>query len=147
VARKGGVRKTLDVKLQEVAAPRQIAGRGSDQSNESADSSDASAASVDLLGLTVQPVDQDAVQQFDLSPDQRGLVVTGVTPGGPSYGEVADPDAGGPDILLSVEGKNVRSVGDLKDALKSYKKGDIVSLRLYNTQAKTRRIERIRLGQ
>jgi len=147
VARKGGVRKTLDVKLQEVAAPRQIAGRDSDQSNESADSSDESAASVDLLGLTVQPVDQDAVQQFDLNPDQRGLIVTDVIPGGPSYGEVADPDAGGPDILLSVEGKSVRSVADLKDALKSYKKGDIVSLRLYNTQAKTRRIERIRLGQ
>jgi hypothetical protein len=38
-------------------------------------------------------------------------------------------------------------VGELKQALKSYKPGDIVSLRLYNTQAKARRIERIRLGQ
>jgi serine protease Do len=147
VARKGGVRKSMDVKLQEVAPPRQVAGRDSDNASDSADSDDESAASVDLLGLTVQPLDQDAVQQFDLTPEQRGLIVTGVTPGGPSYGEVADPDAGGPDILLSVEGKTVRTVGDLKQALKSYKPGDIVSLRLYNTQAKARRIERIRLGQ
>jgi serine protease Do len=147
VARKGGVRKTLGVRLEEVAAPRELAGRNSDQANDSADAGDDTAASIDLLGLTVQPLDQDAVQQFELDPAQRGLLVTGVTPGGPSYGEVADPDAGGPDILLSVEGKPVKTVGELKQALKSYKKGDIVSLRLYNAQAKSRRIERIRLGE
>jgi serine protease Do len=147
VARKGGARKTLEVRLQEVAAPKELAGRDSNQSNDAADSSDESAASIDLLGLTVQPLDQDAVQQFELEPAQRGLLVTGVTPGGPSYGEVADPDAGGPDILLSVESQPVKSVGELQQALKSYKKGDIVSLRLYNTQAKSRRIERIRLGE
>jgi serine protease Do len=147
VARKGGVRKTLEVRLQEVAAPRAVAGRGSDESNDTVESDDEGATSIDLLGLTVQPVDQDAVTQFDLAPDQRGLLITAVTPGGPSDGEVADPDAGGPDILLSVEGKSVKSIADLKQALKSYKKDEIVSLRLYNTQAKSRRIERIRLGE
>jgi S1-C subfamily serine protease len=147
VARKGGVRKTLDVRLEEVAAPKQTADRGTDQSNDASDSSDEAAASIDLLGLTVQPVDQDAIQQFELDPAQRGLLVTGVAPGGPSYGEVADPDTGGPDIILSVEGKPVKSVADLKGALKSFKKDDIVSLRIYNTQAKSRRIERIRLGE
>jgi serine protease Do len=147
VARKGGVRKTLEVRLQEVAPPKQTADGTSDQSNDASDSSDQTAASIDLLGLTVQPVDQDAVQQFDLAPDQRGLLVTGVTPGGPSYGEVADPDQGGPDIILSVEGKPMKSVADLKQELKGFKKDDIVSLRIYNTQAKTRRIQRIRLGE
>jgi serine protease Do len=147
VARKGGVHKTLDVRLQEVAAPKQTADGSSDQSNSASDSSDEAAASIDLLGLTVQPVDQEAVQQFELAPDQRGLLVTGVTPGGPSYGEVADPDQGGPDIILSVEGKPMKSVADLKQALKGFKKDDIVSLRIYNTQAKTRRIQRIRLGE
>jgi len=147
VARKGGVRKTVEVRLQEVAAPKQMADGSSDQSNDASDSSDETAASIDLLGLTVQPVDQDAVQQFELAPDQRGLLVTGVTPGGPSYGEVADPDQGGPDIILSVEGKPMKSVADLKQALKGFKKDDIVSLRIYNTQAKSRRIQRIRLGE
>jgi serine protease Do len=146
VARKGGVRKTLEVRLQEVAAPRDTASRESGNSNDEADSSDEAAASVDLLGLTVQPVDQDAIRQFDLSSEQRGLLVTGVTPGGPSYGEVADPDNGGPDIILELEGKPVKTTADLKQALKSSKAGDIVSLQLYNTQAKTHRIERIRLG-
>jgi serine protease Do len=147
VARKGGVRKTLEVRLQEVAAPREVASSDADRASDSGDSSDEAAASIDLLGLTVQPVDQDAVQQFELEPSQRGLLVTGVVAGGPSYGEVADPDTGGPDIILSVEGKPVRSVADLKGALKGFKKDDIVSLRIYNTQAKSRRIERIRLGE
>jgi hypothetical protein len=37
-------------------------------------------------------------------------------------------------------------VADLRNVLKGYKAGDIVSLTLYNPQAKSRRIERIRLG-
>ena len=60
---------------------------------------------------------------------------------------MADPDQGGPDIILSVEGKPMKSVADLKQTLKGFKKDDIVSLRIYNTQAKTRRIQRIRLGE
>ena len=118
----------------------------SDDSNNGAASDDA-AASIDLLGVTVQPVEQDAARQFSLRPDQRGLLVTGVVPGGPAYGEVADPDTGGPDIILEVEGKPVKSVADLKQALQGHKAGEIVSLRIYNTQAKLRRIERIKLGQ
>ena len=82
VARKGGVRKTFEVRLQEVAAPRETAAGGRGPANDAADSSDEAAADIDLLGLTVQPVDQDAVQQFELEPEQRGLMVTGVTPVG-----------------------------------------------------------------
>jgi serine protease Do len=146
VARKGGVRKTLEVRLQDVSATRDVSTRDSDSSDDKTDSDDETATSIGLLGLTVQPVDQEAARRFDLPPDQRGLLVTGVAPGGPSYGEVADPNTGGPDIILEVEGKPVKSSADLKQALKSYKADDIVTLRLYNTQAKSKRIERIRLG-
>jgi hypothetical protein len=34
----------------------------------------------------------------------------------------------------------------LRQVLKNYKAGDIVTLKLYNTRAKTNRIERIRLA-
>ncbi len=144
VARKGGVRKTFEVRLQSVAQPRDLAaGRDSDDAESR---NNAGEASIDLLGLTVQPLDQDAVARFDLPSDQRGVLVTEVSPGGPSYGEVAEPETGGPDIILELEGKSVKSPADLRQALKDYQAGDIVSLRIYNTQAKTRRIERIRLG-
>ena len=145
VARKGGVHKTFSVRLQEVPGAKETAAR-SDASDGADDSSKDAAANIDLLGLTVQPVDREAVEQFQLKPEQRGLIVTGVTAGGPAQGEIAEPGNGGPDILLSVEGKPVKSVADLKQALKGDKSGDIVTLRLYNTQAKAHRIERIRLG-
>jgi serine protease Do len=147
VARKGGVRKTFEIPLQEVAAPRDIAAGDSDGSNDAADSEAGPAADIGLLGLTVQPLDQSDVEQLELEPEQRGLLVTEVSPGGPAYGEVAEPGNGGPDILLSLEGKPVKSVAGLKSALKSYKAGDIVTLRIYNTQVKTHRVERIRLGE
>jgi serine protease Do len=64
VARKGGVRKTFEVRLQEVSAPRETAARDSEGTDDAAGSSDEAAADIGLLGLTVQPVDQDAVRQF-----------------------------------------------------------------------------------
>ncbi len=145
VARKGGVRKTYEVQLQELPSPRELASGGSEDAAERA-GTDRAAAEIDLLGLTVQPVDQTAVRELELEPGQRGLIVTGVTPGGPSHGEVAEPQNGGPDILLSLEGKPVKDTAELRQALRSYKPGDIVTLRLYNTRAKTNRIERIRLS-
>jgi serine protease Do len=144
VARKGGVRKTYEVPLQEVTSPRELA-RGNTGSDD-AGTSEEGEATIDLLGLTVQPLDQNAVQQLELEADQRGVLVTRVIPGGPAYGEVAEPGRGGPDIILELEGKPVRTPAELKQALMQYKAGDIVSLRIYNPQAKARRIERIRLG-
>ncbi len=145
VARKGGVHKTYEVRLQNLPASREVADRSG--GGGPADSDGDEDADIDLLGLTVQPVDQAAALELDLAPENRGLIVTGVTPGGPAHGEVADPNTGGPDILLSVEGKPVKAAGDLRQALKAYKAGDIVTLKLYNTRAKTNRIERIRLGE
>jgi serine protease Do len=146
VARKGGVRKTYEVRLQELTAPREVASAASDDRRGAGDAGDGTTAEFDLLGLTVQPVDQASARELELEPEQRGLIVTAVTPGGPAQGEVAEPNNGGPDILLSVEGKAVKGTGDLRQVLKSYKAGDIVTLKLYNTRAKVNRIERIRLA-
>jgi len=145
VARKGGIRKTLEVKLEELPARGEAAAA---DSGDVVDSTDASgAASIDRLGATVAPLDSDDIQQLDLKPEDRGVVVTGVKPGGASWGELADPDHGGPDIILSIEGKPVKTPGDVSRVLRGTKSGDIVSLRVYNSQAKTHRIERIRLDK
>jgi serine protease Do len=144
VARKGGVRKALEVRLQAVTSPRDLAGRSDSTSDN--DGSGEEATAIDLLGLSVQPLDAETVRQLDLPADRRGLLVTDVKPGGPAYGEVAEPENGGPDVLLELEGKPVKSLADLRSALKEYKSGDIVSLSIYNTQTKARRIERLRLG-
>jgi len=144
VARKGGVRKTFEVKLRELPAAKSVADA---DSTASGDADEDSAASIGRLGVTVAPVDNDDVQQLRLTPEQRGAIVTDVKAGGPSYGELVDPDNGGPDIILEVEGTPVRSPADLRKAIAAQKPGSIVSLRVYNARAQTRRVERIKLGE
>ena len=144
VARKGGVHKTLEVKLQELPAARAVANSDDDAA---ADSEDHAAASLGKLGITVAPVDEDDVQQLRLKPEQRGLIVTDVKAGGPAWGELVVPDHGGPDIILEVEGTPVRTTADLRKALAAQKPGGIISLRVYNARAQTRRVERIKLGE
>jgi serine protease Do len=144
VARKDGVRKTLEVKLRELPSATPVADADSGDSNDDADDS---AASIGRLGITVAPVDNDDVQQLRLSPEQRGAIVTDVKAGGPSYGELVDPDNGGPDIITEIEGTPVRSPADLRKAIAAQKPGSIVSLRVYNARAQTRRVERIKLGE
>ena len=144
VARKGGVRKTYDVKLQALPGATAVADRRNGGTGEE---SNGAGAAVGKLGVTVAPVTRDDAAQFDLAPNQRGLLVTDVTAGGPSWNDLADPDRGGPDIILEVEGEPVKTTAELRDAIKGMKAGEIVSLRVYNTQTKTRRVERIKLGE
>ena len=146
VARKGGAHKTLDVRLQELPAARALAS-GDDSTSGNDNDADDSAASIGKLGITVAPVDDEDVQQLHLKPDQRGALVTDVRAGGPSYGELVDPDNGGPDIILGIEDTPVRSPADLKKVIAAQKPGSIVSLRVYNARAQAKRVERIKLGE
>jgi serine protease Do len=141
VARKGGVRRTYEVRLQAMpGADLADRGRG-DVEDENA------GAAMGRLGVTVAPVTREDAARFNLTDAQRGLLVTDVAAGGPSWGELVDGDRGGPDVILEIEGKPVKSVAELRKVLEGAKSGDIVSLRVYNTQAKNRRVERIKLGE
>jgi serine protease Do len=143
VARKGGVRKTYSVKLQGMPAAAAVADRsgGSDAEN-----ADGEGTSMGRLGVSVAPVTREDAARLELTPAMQGLLVTDVIAGGPSWGELVDADRGGPDIILELEGKPVKSAAELRQRLEGMKPGDIVSLRVYNVQAKNRRIERIKLG-
>jgi serine protease Do len=145
VARKGGVRKSFDVKLQALNDNPQVA--ANDQEDSGADSSPGGTA-MNRLGISVEPVTPDIAQQLQLPNGMRGLVVTDVTPGGPSWETLLDdPQRNGPDIILSVEDKPVRTEADLRNALKAQKPGSIVTLRVYNPRAQGRRVERIKLAE
>jgi len=145
VARKGGVRKTYNVKLQALNDQPQLAGANEGDTDRS---SAPSGATMNRLGITVEPVTPDVAQQLQLPQGMRGLVVTDVTPGGPAWETlVDDPQRNGPDIILSIEGKPVRTEADLRTALKAEKAGSIVTLGVYNPRSQSRRIDRIRLGE
>jgi S1-C subfamily serine protease len=82
---------------------------------------------------------------MEVPEEVRGVIVTDVDEASPAAGRIATPQTGGPDIIVSVEGVAVTTPDALKAALRSAKPGDIVSLRIYNMPAKSRRIERVRL--
>jgi serine protease Do len=145
VARKGGIRKTFDVKLQALNDQPQLASADEGDTGNSAASG---GAVMNRLGISVEPVTQDVAQQLQLPANMRGLLVTDVTPGGPSWETLYDdPQRNGPDIILSVEGKPVKTEADLRNALKGEKPGNIVTVGVYNPRAQGRRVERIKLGE
>jgi S1-C subfamily serine protease len=145
VARKGGVRKTFNVKLQPLNDSPEVA--SADEEGDTDRANSPSGAVMGRLGISVEPISADVAQQLQVPADARGLLVTDVTPGGPAW-EVLfdDPQRGGPDIILSIEGKPVRTESDLRKALQAEKAGSIVTLRIFNPRAQARRVERIRLG-
>ena len=154
VARKGGVRKTFDVRLE--ALP------DSDLASATTDTSDAvgddsvgatSGASINLLGVTVQAVTPSLAQQLGVPRTTKGVMVTDIAPGGPAYDlQLTTPAAGrAADIIETVEGKPVRTEAELRAALKAGGAGNIVTLgiqRVYGTGQKPDHfVERVRLGQ
>jgi serine protease Do len=145
VARKGGVRKTVSVKLQALNEQPQLAA-SSESDNDAAENN--GGAAMNRLGISVEPITPGVAQQLQLPTNMRGLVVTDVTPGGPAWETLYDdPQRNGPDIILSVEGKPVRTEADLRNALKAEKPGSIVTLGIYNPRAQNRRVERIKIGE
>ncbi len=145
VARKGGVRKTFAVKLQPLQEPTQVAGRD----EEATDSGNAEAGGGVIgrrLGITVQPVTPALMRELSLPPEARGVLVTDVVPGGPAWDVLFDEERGGPDIILSIEGKPVRTEADVRNAIRGEPPGSVVTLRVYNPRSQSRRIERVKLA-
>jgi serine protease Do len=143
VARKGGQRVTLRVPLQRVGGESKTA---ANRDAEKSSAASTKGASLRALGVTVESVDAATAKQLQLPSDAHGVVVTGVQDGSSAAAHLATPDAGGPDLILAVEGTVVHSPEELRSALGRAKAGDIVSLRVYNAPSKSRRIERVRLG-
>ena len=143
VARKGGQRATFKIPLQR--AQQAVAAVPPEDTSPAAPSEPA-AATTSSLGITVVTLDSATKSTLDVPQDVRGVIVMDVDDSSPAAGRLATPQTGGPDLILSVEGQPVTTPEALQDALRSAKPGDIVSLRIYNVQAKNRRIERVRLG-
>ena len=133
VVRKGGVRKTLAVRL--TAAPSSQPQEVS--SKEDGGSVRDSGPMDKTLGISVEPLSQENVRDQDLRQVMRsggGLIVSQVSPDGPAYHRLADASEGNPDIILKVDGVQTGSRAELRQALSGVKHGDIVTLTvLYST--------------
>jgi serine protease Do len=143
VARKGGQLSTIRVPLEHAETE---AAKPTDSKDEATDKADAKGSSMHQLGVSVAPIDAQATRELKIPSDIHGLIVMGTKDGTSAASHLATPGNGGPDIILSVDGKAVDTPEELKSALAGVKDGDVVSLNVYNTQQQARRIERMRVG-
>ncbi|HET9274991.1 MAG TPA: trypsin-like peptidase domain-containing protein, partial [Gemmatimonadales bacterium] len=150
VARKGGVRKTYNVRL--AAAPgteqEEVASRGGAPDADSGPEQPAG-ASIDRLGINVSPLTAELARELGLPVGTRGLLVQSVDPEGPADNRLFSAETRSPDVILSVDGNPVRTEADLRNAIRSVGKNGIVMMVLYNPAVGNgggRRVERIRLS-
>ncbi len=144
VARKGGVHKTFHVRL--IAMDETVATRGNGtQPEESGPSDQPSGSKLGMLGASVAPVSPEVRQSYELPANINGLVVTSVDPTGPAAESLVGADErGGPDIIVSVEGKPVRTENDLQAALRQVGAGKIATLQVFTAGANVFGIKRLR---
>ena len=128
-----GDKKTLNVKLGEPPA---------DTSNEIASANDNSREPVssgtersyDKLGISVQPVPSDLIRTAKVSDRwSHGLLVTDVSPTGPAYRELSE----GTMIIERVlypEKRDINSIKDFEDVVSKLKRGDLITLLVYDVR-------------
>jgi len=104
-----GKEKTLTVKI----------GRLKEEMLDSGDS-EATETSKDL-GITVQEITPEIAKSMNLK-DDKGLVITDVTPGSPAYDARITPG----EVILQVNQHDVKTLEDYRKAMKRVKKGDNV---------------------
>ena len=143
LARKGGERTTVTVALAELTTETQLASADNDPSEELTPD----VASMDQLGISVEPVSPRAATQLGLSDDDRGLVVVDVLPGGPAWDKLY-AGRGGNDIITAVEGNRVRTEAELREVLAEAGSGGIVSLTVVRPtpDGTARRVVRVKLA-
>ena len=150
VRREGGEQKVINVRLvaQPTEEPTEVAAAKRGPPTEDA----TTPRSNRVLGINVQPLSPDDMQDDRLARVSKfggGMVVTSVSPDGPAYGRLAVQDENGAtDIILSVNGKATRNWEEYRASIKDLKRGDIVTLRIFEVptqQTGAERIVRIKL--
>jgi len=147
VARKGGERKLLSVRLISAQAiGEQNTAQNGANPDDTADKSDEAGVAIRPLGVTVTPLTTALAGELSLPAGVHGLVVQNVDPEGAAAEDlVGANNSETPDIIVSVEGTAVRSEADLRSALRRAGPGGIVTLIVYNTRG-GQRVERVRLS-
>jgi serine protease Do len=157
VARKGGVRKSYNIRLTSTEQTEERTAQRTDNPESSRDSSGENAGdgtTIDRIGVKASPLTSEAARDLGLPAGTRGVVVEEVDPSGPAG---SGPYLFGfdnnrtPDVILSVEGSPVRTPAELRSALGGIGRGDIVTMVVYNQQliqqGGGRRVVRMRLGE
>jgi len=112
-----GKEKTITVKLDELPQEQRLAARHDDQDEESMVHS--------RTGFSVAGLDSREAQKYDI-PVNNGVVVTRVDPRSKAARGGIRPG----DVVVRVGDTEIENLRDYKQALKAYKEGDTVLLRI-----------------
>ncbi|MBI4541933.1 MAG: Do family serine endopeptidase [Gemmatimonadetes bacterium] len=141
VVRQRGERRTFEVRLAAADDDRGEVARA----DRGRDKPAAAPSEMEgRLGLQVEPLPTELARRARLSEDQRGVLVTDVEEGGPSWGRIAAPQNGGPEVILWINQERVRSYEDFQRAVRAARRGEVVQLRVLNLASGQTRIVRIR---
>ncbi|HEX2780784.1 MAG TPA: Do family serine endopeptidase [Gemmatimonadaceae bacterium] len=137
-----GAKKNFNVKLITVPDDDQVAST----SRGRATPSTVEPVSYDKLGITVAPVPAELAQRSSLGDQfRRGLLVTDISVGGPSYKKLIEER----DIILEIINPSPRrpvtSQSELEKALGGMKKGQYVTLLVYNIDGQSTRVESVQV--
>ena len=143
VVRGSGERRPITVRLIEAPAADEssVASRGPGR-RDSAKRGEMEEA----LGVAVEPLSREEARNERLTVVAEaggGMVVTDVAGDGPAYRRLVLPEDG-PDVILSVNKKPVRNRAEFREALKTVKSGEVVTLHVYNPRAPGERVVRLR---
>ncbi|MEK6609870.1 MAG: Do family serine endopeptidase [Gemmatimonadota bacterium] len=139
VVRQRGERRTFEVRLAAAEPDSQVVARAEAPRGKAAPSE-----MEGRLGIQVEVLPAEAIRQARLSEDQRGVLVSDVEEGGPSWRRIAAPDEGGPELILWVNQARVRTPEEFQRAVRAVGRGEVVQLRVLNLQSGQARIVRIR---
>jgi serine protease Do len=156
VARKGGVRKSYNIRLTSTEQTEERTAQrtgGAENTRDSAGENAGSGTTIDRIGVKASPLTPEVARDLGLPAGTRGVLVEEVDPTGPagSAPYLVGTDSRTPDVILSVEGTPVRTPAELQNALREVKRGEIVTMIVYNQQLTQqgggRRVVRLRLGE
>jgi serine protease Do len=137
---RNGDRRTLNVKLAEAPTEERTVARAND--------TPATRESVifDRLGVSVEPISENAARELEVPAEHRGLRVRDVSRTGPSVRSLQPAYDIISAILYPTPRKDVKQVSDMTSVLERLRPGDVVSLLVYNAQQRTTRVVDIELG-
>jgi serine protease Do len=128
IARKGGERKTVNVRLIEAPTDEQVAQAATP---EPAEPRGETAGTAKALGISVRQPPTEVSQR--LGEEHTGPLVTDVDVDSPAQGRVYPPQTGSADVITHVNNTRTRTVEEFQRALHAAPAGEVVSLRVYNT--------------
>lgn len=125
VARKGGVRRTYNIRLVAQGQTTQLAATEQPDEAESPAPDAGMSEMKERLGVTVTALTAEISQQIDLPSGTKGVIVESVDPYGPADGLLTSQPL---NIITTFEGKAIRTEAELRTAVKAARAGEVVTL-------------------